>query len=62
MDVPSFTYILAMPDSIIQGAYPESPSYHKNTLWERLPAAKLNDRGWKPLPLLLMILNKYESY
>jgi hypothetical protein len=19
-------------------------------LWERLPAAKLNDRGWKPLP------------
>jgi hypothetical protein len=22
----------------------------KKTLWERLPAAKLNDRGWKPLP------------
>jgi len=26
-------------------AYPKSPSYHKIPLWERLPAAKLNDRG-----------------
>jgi len=34
----------------IKGAYPKSPSYHKISLWERLPAAKLNDRGWKPLP------------
>ena len=32
------------------GAYPKSPSYHKIPLWERLSAAKLNDRGWKRLP------------
>jgi hypothetical protein len=28
-------------------AYLEIPSFHKNILWEQLPAAKLNDRGWK---------------
>jgi hypothetical protein len=27
----------------IQDACPESPSYYKKPLWERLPAAKLND-------------------
>jgi len=26
-------------------------------LWERLPAAKLNDRGWKPLPLVFFYGN-----
>jgi hypothetical protein len=30
---------------IFLGAYPESPSNHKKPLWERLSAAKLNDRG-----------------
>jgi hypothetical protein len=37
-------------DMIKFGAYPNSPGYHKKFLWERLPAAKSNDRGWKPLP------------
>jgi len=35
---------------IFFGVHPESPGYHKKLLWERLPAAKLNDRGWKPFP------------
>jgi hypothetical protein len=28
----------------------------KKLLWERLPAAKLNDRGWKPLPQLIQLV------
>jgi len=25
----------------------KTPGYHNNLWWERLPAAKLNDRGWQ---------------
>jgi hypothetical protein len=32
--------IEGLKDKINKGACPESPSYHKNPLWERLPAAK----------------------
>ena len=28
----------------------------KIPLWERLPAAKLNDRGWKPLPQAIQLV------
>ena len=28
----------------------------KIPLWERLPAAKLNDRGWKPLPQAMQLV------
>jgi len=28
----------------------------KNPLWARLPAAKLNDRGWKPFPQTIQLV------
>jgi hypothetical protein len=30
--------------------YLENSNYHKNSLWVRIAAAKLNHRGLKPLP------------
>jgi len=42
--VPVAHYQLRLK-AFIFGAYPESPSYDKNLLWERLSAAKLNDHG-----------------
>jgi len=45
MNIESRLGVVASLHYLILVAYPESPGYPKNKMWERLAAAKLNDRG-----------------